>query len=171
MEKMSRDEASRTLHKLVAFLHSVLPQQPGGEALWSHWDRYATFDTCVMSILDACRRYFRPNLQPVLLTEILRRFSWYHCENGHFRIACLLADYAIHLCNVAFSFGTHIGFSTWFMKDMRSHHFNTKGAIGARLPLPNHGRDMFEMSLRIRQENMRKGNAQDKKWISQQSEI
>lgn len=162
---MTKGEISLVLNKLVFLLNSSFPTQSNGEPLLSQWDQCDKFAASIVSVLDACIRHIEAVSQPILIAEVVCRCSWYYCEKGWFGHAARLADDAIALCERVGSNMDHAGYSAWYVRDMISHHFNTKGVIGAKIPLPDFGLSMYEKVLQIRTNNRREGNAEDEMWI------
>lgn len=162
---MTAEDIELSLNKLVFFLNSAFPSQVDGQPLLSQWERCDEFASSVVSVLDACMRHRSQISQPVLLAEVVCRCSWYYYEQGRFTTATRMADQAIAFCEHILESRHHPGYTTWYVKDMISHQFNTKGAIGMKIPNVDHGLSMYEEALALRVRNRREGNEEDAMWI------
>ena len=90
----------------------------------------------------------------------------YYFEKGQFTIALELADRAISICEEALKDGEHPGYSEWFVRDMISHHVNTKASVAREQPSADHGLKLSQEVCLIRRQNRREGVVEDDTWIA-----
>lgn len=162
---MTDAEVAYILNKLVFFLNSAFPAQIHGEPLLSQWSNCNRFAASVISVLESCIRHTEVLNQPALIAEVAGRCSWYHYEKGWFATATELADQAIAFCKVVLTHENHFGYTAWYLRYVVSDQFNTKGAIGMKVPQTDHGLSMYQQALDIRVNNRQKDRAEDSMWI------
>jgi len=162
---MSSEQKSTILNKLVFFLNAAFPAQVDGQPLLSQWPKCDEFAASVVSVLESCIKNLDHIRQPALLAEVACRCAWYYYEKGWFDTARRMTDQVIEFCEQLLATGNHAGYTRWYVIDMISHHFNTKGAIGMKIPEADHGLEMYQTSLNIRVGNLREGNQEDQMWI------
>ncbi|KAK2593350.1 hypothetical protein QQS21_008960 [Conoideocrella luteorostrata] len=163
---MRADKISFILSRIVFFLNSSFPEQPAGEPLHSKWATCEEFASNVLA-LSSFYKLYEDDIPPsLLLCEIMNRCAWYFFEKAQFRIALDLSDDAILMCERALEQGQHNGYSKWFVKDMISHHINTKASVARELPSLDHGLLLSQQVCLIRRQNKRPDSKADEMWIA-----
>ena len=162
---MSSEQKSTVLNKLVFFLNAAFPAQVDGQPLLSQWPKCDEFAASVVSVLGSCIKNMDHIRQPALLAEVACRCAWYYYEKGWFDTARRMTNQVIEFCEQLLATGNHAGYTRWYVTDMISHQFNTKGAIGMKIPETDHGLEMYQKALNIRVGNLREGNPEDQMWI------
>ncbi|CAM1508137.1 Fc.00g049850.m01.CDS01 [Cosmosporella sp. VM-42] len=157
---------SLAFNRLVFFLNASFPMQSDGRPLHAQWKQCEEYAGSVRSTLKSYELHKSELTAPILLCEVVCRCSWYYFEKGQFAIAEKMADRAISLCEEALKCGEHPGYSEWFVRDMISHHINTKASIAREQPSADYGLELSQEVCRIRQENRREDVADDDTWIA-----
>lgn len=77
-----------------------------------------------------------------------------------------MAEQAIDICDLALKQKSHPGYSTWFVQDMISHHYNVLATVERERPGPDFGMTLSQKVLDIRINNKRIANPEDDRWIA-----
>lgn len=185
---MAPERISFILSRIVFFLNSSFPEQQAGKPLYNKWSACKELATNVVSLRNWYKTYQDTLPPPIMLCEVMCRCAWYgshqpnvkylptnrfvfstdryFLEQGTSATALELSDDAIHMCENALKRNQHAGYSKWFVKDMISHHVNTKATIDRELPSIDHGLRLSQQVCRIRRQNKRTGSQDDEMWIA-----
>ncbi|OAQ60260.1 tetratricopeptide repeat domain-containing protein [Pochonia chlamydosporia 170] len=163
---MAPERISFILSRIVFFLNSSFPEQQAGKPLYNKWSACKELATNVVSLRNWYKTYQDTLPPPIMLCEVMCRCAWYFLEQGASETVLELSDDAIHMCENALKRNQHAGYSKWFVKDMISHHVNTKATIDRELPSIDHGLRLSQQVCRIRRQNKRTGSQDDEMWIA-----
>lgn len=168
----SMDPATRSLvfNKLVFFLNAALPTQADGRPLHDKWEGCEELASQVHALLATYKTYQDDLVEPILLTEIVCRCSWYLFEKGQYPAALEMVEEAIAICQRALGRKSHPGYDAWFVRDMISYLVNVQASVCREKPSVDHGLGWSETVCDMRQGNKRAGAVpftdQDQKWIA-----
>ncbi|KAI1445428.1 hypothetical protein F5Y02DRAFT_386167 [Annulohypoxylon stygium] len=166
VKSMNDDTKLETLSRVVFLLNASFPTQEDGNPLHSKWKSCETLASQVSAVLYSCSLFKVEIGRPILLCEIAVRCAWYFLELGQYQAARHMAEQAIDICDLALKQKSHPGYSTWFVQDMISHHYNVLATVERERPGPDFGMTLSQKVLDIRINNKRIANPEDDRWIA-----